>query len=177
MKRLFIILISTIVFLGDCKKDATVRTSGTATIDNTILQPTTNPHVLGFSFSQAKLASSLSSSFDIAITLFNSKPELAAKNFNPSFFKVGDYATENEAKTAFDNLKTVPEPQPWGYFARDIVPNQIWIYRSDIHKTDNEKYTKIRIIEVKTEKEEQYVVYAECTFEWVHQPDGSLNFP
>ena len=170
MKRLFIILTLAIVFMAACKKQFSVRTSGTDTIDN-IKHLTT--FVYGFSFSQAKLVETGS---DIVLDLKKESatliPTLQANNRLPSFLKVGEYANEDEAKNAFDNLKTIPEPQQWLDMADPIAPNQVWIYRSN-----NEKYTKFRIVEVKIEKIELVVDYAECTFQWIHQPDGSVNFP
>jgi hypothetical protein len=52
-----------------------------------------------------------------------------------------------------------------------IRNNQIWIYRSG-----SENYSKFRIISTKSEPGNMRD-YAECTFEWVYQPDGTLTFP
>jgi hypothetical protein len=178
MKRLFIILISAIVFLSACNKEATVRTSGTDTIDNLRYQ-TISYHVYGFSFSQAKLVAT--PKHDIVIDLIHAvgvplRPALQANNLLPSFFKVDEFDTEDEAKKAFDDLKNitamVEQAGLWLNMANPVAPNQIWLYRSN-----DEKYTKIRIVEVKNEKREQFFDYAECTFQWVHQPDGTLTFP
>lgn len=95
---------------------------------------------------------------------------LQSNNLNPSFFRIGDYADEAAAKTAFDNLKTVPAAQ-WTDMADPIAPNQVWIYRSG-----DEKYAKIRIVSTKNEVR-QLIPYGECTFQWVFQPDGSTTFP
>ena len=177
MKRLFVVLISTIVFLFACKKEVTVRTSGTDTIDNTIYPDGPAYYVFGFSFSQAKLMQESANS--------DSKPDivlprnvdntispltLQANNLLPSFLKIGEYDTEEEAKTAFNNLKTVPEGA-WIEMINPVVPNQVWVYRSN-----NEKYTKFRIVSIINEMREN-IPYGECTFQWVHQPDGSVNFP
>ena len=175
MKRLFFTLISTIILLVACKKEVTVRPYGTDTIDNIVHQNVTWFYY-GFSFSQAKLVSTESTPGpDIVLYLnkddVSSRVTLQANNFLPSFFKIGEYANEDEAKKAFDNLKTVPAPQQWLAMADPIAPNQVWIYRSN-----DEKYTKLRIVDIKS-KELQGVPYEECTFQWVHQPDGSVNFP
>jgi hypothetical protein len=176
MKRLLIILISTVAILSACKKEIKVRTSGTDTIDNIVYKNVTWFYY-GFSFSQAKLVATESNPGP-DIVLFLDKDDtsswltLQANNLLPSFFKIGEYASEDEAKTAFDNLKTVPAPQQWLDMANPIIPNQVWIYRSD-----KERYTKFKIVETKNEMKEQIVPYGECTFQWVHQPDGSVNFP
>ena len=175
MKQQSIILISAIVLLVACKKEITVRTYGTDTIDNIVYQNVTWFYY-GFSFSQAKLVSTESTPGpDIVLYLnkddVSSRVTLQANNFLPSFFKIGEYANENEAKKAFDNLKTVPAPQQWHDMADPVAPNQVWVYRSN-----SEKYTKFRIVDLKS-KTQQGVTYDECTFQWVHQPDGSVNFP
>ena len=178
MKRLLLTLISIIVFLPACKKEIKVRTSGIDTIDNLIFQDITY-YVYGFSFSQAKLVSTESNPGP-DIVLFLSMDEigtplglaLQTNSFLPSFLKIGEYDNEDEAKKAFDNLKTVPEPQKWLEWANPVVPHQVWVYRSG-----DEKYTKLRIVETKIEILEEVVPYGECTFQWVHQPDKSKSFP
>ncbi|MDR2886649.1 MAG: hypothetical protein LBV26_01395 [Bacteroidales bacterium] len=176
MKQLFIILILVIAILPACKKDTAVRTSGTDTIDNTIHMDVTY-FAYGFSFSQAKLIATTSAPGPDVVLFLNddntpSRLVLQANNRLPSFFKVGEYASDEEAKEVFNNLKTVPEAQQWFSIAEPIVPNQVWIYRAN-----DEKYTKFRIIETVNEMMEDIVAYGECTFKWVHQPDGSVNFP
>ena len=173
MKQLSIILISTIVLLVACKKDPPARTSGTVEIETTIYQPSTTPYVIGFSFPQAKSVKTNPIPDPDIIILVNGFPSLSlqVRNSQESFFKVGDYESEDKAKKAFDDLKTVQEPEQWLGMADNIAPNQVWVYRSD-----NEKYTKIRI--VKTEFEIlQGISIGKCEFQWVHQPDGSVNFP
>jgi hypothetical protein len=175
MKRLLFILLAITIAIYSCKKEETIRTSGTETIDNTTYQSTTY-FVYGFSFEQAKQVSTLNNPGpDITIYVNRdntpSRLTLQANNLNPSFSKVGDYADESAAKTAFDDLKTVPSTAQWTDMADPISPNQVWIYRSG-----TEKYTKLRIISTVNEMR-QLIAYGECTFQWVHQPDGSLTFP
>jgi hypothetical protein len=173
MKRLSLFLL---LFQGliSCTKVEDTRTSGTDTIDNTTYQSTTY-YVYGFSFSQAKQVSTMKNPGpDITIYVNQDNTPfrltLQSNNLNPSFFRIGDYADEAAAKTAFDNLKTVPAAQ-WTDMADPIAPNQVWIYRSG-----DEKYAKIRIVSTKNEVR-QLIPYGECTFQWVFQPDGSTTFP
>jgi len=174
-KRVFTILILSAAFLGACKKEIKVRTSGTSdTIDNFRYQNVTY-YYYGFSFSQAKLVSTESTPGpDIVLyrddTNTPSRLTLQANNRLPSFLMVEECANEDEAKKAFDNLKTFRFDMLYD-MADPIAPNQVWIYRSN-----DEKYTKFRIVEI-VSKEEQGIPYDECTFQWVHQPDGSLSFP
>lgn len=162
------------VLLSSCEEEVKVRTSGTDTIDNSTYQSTTY-YVYGFSFSQGKLVSTLTNpgpDITIYVNKINTPYSLTfqSNNLNPSFYKVGEYAGEDAAKTAFDNLKSVPSAQ-WTDMADPVAPNQVWIYRSG-----EEKYTKIRIISTVNETR-QLIAYGECTFQWVYQPDGSLTFP
>jgi len=173
MKRTAIILVL-LGILSGCTKKEPVRTSGTDTIDNTTFQSTTY-FVYGFSFSTAKLVSTESDPGP-DITVYVNKDSdpyrltLQADNLKPSFYKVGDFADEAAAKAAFENLKTGTVSQ-WEDMADPLNPYQVWIYRSG-----RDKYTKIRIISTVNEIR-QTIPYGECTFQWVHQPDGSLTFP
>ena len=174
MKRYLYILLSIFLILPGCTKVEKIRTSGIDTIDNIIYQSTTY-YSFGFSFSKAKLVPTYPAPGP-DITLFvniDNLPHiltLQANNLNPSFYKVGDFADENAAKSAFNNLKTVSVSQ-WQDMADPINTNQIWIYRSG-----NDTYAKIRIVNSVNEIR-QNIPYGECKFQWVYQPDGSLTFP
>jgi hypothetical protein len=174
MKRTIIISSIFLLMLAGCTKVEPNRTSGTDTIDNITYQSTTY-YVYGFTFSQGKLVSTIGEPGpDITIYVNKdntpSRLTLQADNLKPSFYKVGDYADENAAKAAFDNLKTVSVTQ-WQEMADPIAANQVWIYRSG-----EDTYTKFRIVSTVNEIR-QTIAYGECTFQWVYQPDGSLTFP
>lgn len=174
MKRSIYILLAILIALSACTKVEKTRTSGTDTIDN-IVHHTTTYFVYGFSFSQAKLVSNLGTPGSDIIVYVNvdnlpARLTLQANNLKPSFFKVGDFADETAAITAFNNLKTFSASQ-WTDMADPINANQVWIYRSG-----SDTYTKIRIVSAVNETR-QTVPYGECTFQWVYQPDGSLTFP
>jgi hypothetical protein len=131
--------------------------------------------VYGFSFSKAQLVSTNTNpgpDVTVYVNIDNQPPKLTlqANNMKPSFYKVGDFADEDAAKSTFNNLKTVSVSQ-WEDMADPLNVNQVWIYRSG-----NENYAKIRIISTVNETR-QLVNYGECTFQWVYQPDGSLTFP
>jgi hypothetical protein len=169
---LFIILVS--IVLNSCKKSDTLSPSGTVTIDNTTYQTTTY-YVFGFSFSKAAKVSTLEDPGpDIIIYVRIDDPPnrltLQANNYNPSFYKVGDYADAESASAAFENLKTVENFQ-WIEMADPISPNQVWVYKSG-----TPTYAKIRIISTVNETRNN-LPYGECTFEWVYQSDGSTTFP
>jgi hypothetical protein len=173
MKRtVFILPIFLLLFA--CTKDEPTRKSGIDTIDNTTYFSTTY-YTYGFSFSEASLVSTnLNPGPDIAlyVNVDNVTPRLTLQtnNFKPSFFMVGQYPDEASAISAYDNLKTVSVTQ-WAEMADPVNANQVWIYRSG---TDT--YTKFRIISTVNETRET-IAYGECSFEWIHQPDGSTTFP
>ena len=164
------IVLVCLLFPVSCGKDDVISTSGTITIDNTTYLSQTY-YVYGFLFSEAKLVSTLSKP-DPDITVISDGTYLyfQTTSLYNSFFKVGDYNDAASAKTAFDNLVSFTMPQ-WEALAERIAPNQIWIIR-----TEDECYAKVRIISTISEVRDGHD-YAECTFEWVYQPDGTLTFP
>jgi hypothetical protein len=175
MKRpVFILIVAFLILLGCTKKEST-RTSGIDTIDN-ITYFSTTYYNYAFSFSSAKLVSTnVNHGWDISLFVNTENPAsprvtLQADNLNPSFYKVGDYADEASAITAFNNLRTVSVTQ-WQDMADPVNPNQVWIYRSG-----SEYYTKIRIISTVNEPR-QGIAYGECKFQWLYQSDGSSTFP
>jgi hypothetical protein len=174
MKNPFLVLLIILTVFFGCRKDNTPSAAGTVSIDNTLSGTAgAGYYALGFLFSQAKKVS----------TLDNPKPDitldndgtlfiliLQTNNRYDSFYKVGEYANATSAEQAFIGLTsfTVPKWEAWGY---QIKPNQVWIFR-----TASEHYAKIRIISTISEIRNNRN-YAECTFQWVYQPDGSLTFP
>ncbi len=175
MRRTIYTLLAIIVAVSACTKVEKTRTSGTDTIDNTTYMSSTY-YYYGFSFSKAKLVSTIENPGpDIVLYVNIDNPAdkrltFQTRNLNPSFYKVGDFADEASAKSAFDNLKTVSVSQ-WQEMADPINVNQVWIYRSG-----TENYTKIRIISTVNEVRNN-LDYGECKFEWIYQPDGSTTFP
>jgi hypothetical protein len=174
MKRTLFILLLAVAFLSGCTKVEKTPTSGNATIDNITYKSTTY-YVYGFSFSGANLVSTMKNPGPDITLYVNTDTQVhrlmfQADNQNPSFYKVGDFANEDAAKSVFNDLKTVSVTQ-WTDMADPVNVNQVWIYRSG-----GEKYAKIRIISTVNEIR-QGIVYGECTFQWVFQPDGALTFP
>jgi len=162
-----------ICLITGCKKEKMPDVSGTVTIDN-ILYGSGPYYALGFCFSTAGTISTLSKNPKHDLTIGNDGTLLnlilQSENFNDSFYRAGDYPDEGSAKQAFDNL-TAPSVPQWIVWADSVKANQIWIYRSG-----TEHFAKIRIISTVSEVRSGRN-YAECTFEWRYQPDGSLTFP
>jgi len=171
MKRIIPIILL-LLFLVSCNKDGTPDTSGTVTIDNTRTLSTTY-YVYGFLFSEAKKVTTLENPPpDITVDTDGNNELFQANNLKNSFYLAGEYNDASAAKTAFDNLvsATVQEID-WEGLAFPVLENQVWIYRSG-----TEHYAKLRIISVVLDVRSGQD-YAECTFEWVYQPDGTLTFP
>jgi hypothetical protein len=169
----FIVLVFAF-FLSSCKKKNDPDISGTITINNELtldqeLQTYVN---YGFLFSQGKLVSNVGSPKpDITIDNDGTLANLILQaKINSKFGKYGEYANAALAEQAFNNLNSV-NVQQWEDWAYTIKPNQVWIF-----STSDDHYAKIRIISTISETRGTRN-YAECTFEWVYQPDGSLTFP
>lgn len=170
----FIISIGLItVLLAGCKKDETAPLSGIITIDNKRMQGSGTYYIMGFTFATASKVSTLSQPGpDISLVVDRGSGiiTLQTGNFNDSFFKYGEYADASTAEQAFDALTSFGQVQ-WKGLAEPVMINQIWIFR-----TSTNHYAKIRIISIST-KDTGGEIEAECTFEWVYQPDGTLTFP
>jgi hypothetical protein len=172
MKKVYFILLTFTLFAYSCKREHTIPTTGTATLNNILTYNSTQQayFAYGFLFSKAELVSTIGNSPDITVDSDGTNLFLQASNLKNSFHKYGEYSDDASAIQAFKNLDEVNVTQ-WLEWASSIKPNQVWIYRSG-----SEHYAKIRIISIIAEVRDNRD-YAECTFEWVYQPDGSLTFP
>lgn len=173
---LFYILFFSFLILSSCKKDETPATSGIATIDNTTTLGQTY-YVYGFLFSEARKVSTLDDPADVltisAEVNINNEIERITFNvntFKECFFLFGEYPDASSASVAFNNLTSFSNPQ-WVDPPVGVELNQIWLFR-----TSKNKYAKIRVISTLAEKRNN-IPYAECSFEWQYQPDGTLTFP
>ena len=175
MKRYLIFILLTFLVAG-CRKDKDAPLSGTFTIDNNLYGD--GPYyAFGFSFISAGKVSTLDDPPPdvtlVAVTdLYGNilKLNLQTTNFKSSFYKAGEYANASDARQAYDNLTSATVTQ-WEDDADAIEENQIWIFRSR-----NEKYAKVLITDTFSEERDIWP-YAECTFNWAYQPDGTLTFP
>jgi hypothetical protein len=175
MKKSILILLMIFLFLPSCRKPTDNPTSGTATINNdSHLDPKIQTYTyFGFLFSEGKLVSvNETPAPDILLindgTLGNLI--LQADNLENSFYKVGIYTDASSAQHAFDTLFH-PVVLQWAAMADSLKSNEVFLYRSG-----SEHYAKLRIVSLVSEVRNSKN-YAECTFEWVYQPDGSLTFP
>ena len=175
MKKKTAYFVCVLLLFSGCKDDE-VPLSGTVTIDNDIYG-TTVYYAYGFTFSKAAKVSSLDTPGpDITVQAgvvtggVVIEPFLSANTLKPSFGLVGEYPSANEAQAAFDALTDAGNPV-WIDLAAPLKNNQVWVVR-----TGEEKYAKIRTIEVMLDDVE-LPPFASCKFQWVFQPDGSKTFP
>jgi hypothetical protein len=176
MKRISASILLIILLVTGCKKNSGPKLSGTDTINN-ILYGTGPYYAYGFSVTLGKNISTSTSPLDVITILADidinnnvRKVGFFTDNYLYSFYRVGQYADSAAASLAFNNLKSFTDP-PWSESGDSVRANQIWLYRTSINS-----YAKLRVISTVGEKRDSKP-YAECTFEWVYQPDGSLTFP
>lgn len=159
-----------------CKKDNKPVYSGTMTLDNELFG--SGPYyAYGFSVPTGKKVSTLENPQDVII--IQADPDIdnnvrkiffACNNYLNSFSLYGQYANESDATIAFDNLLSFSAPQ-WAETGDSVKANQVWLFR-----TSEDTFAKIRVISTVAEKRET-VPFAECTFEWIFQPNGTQTFP
>jgi hypothetical protein len=170
MRSILPILLIVSLCMISCKKKDEIPVSGVVTIDNTTGLSMTY-FVYGFLFSGAEIVSTLNDPPpDITVDSDGAALFFQTNNLKDSFYIYGEYENAGSAEEAFNNLTTVSVSQ-WTGLAYPVEPDQVWIYRSG-----SEHYAKIRIVSIVSEDRDNHD-YAECTFEWVYQPDGSLTFP
>ncbi len=173
MRNAALILLVILFLAPSCKKDKVIPTSGTITINNKLVFGNNSQTYIGygFSFSKADLVSiNANPGPDITIESDGTNLSFQANNLKNSFYKAGEYSDAATASEEFDKL-TSPGVLQWEGMASPVIENQIWIYR-----TGDEHFAKLRVISTISEVRDTRD-YAECTFEWRYQPDGSLTFP
>jgi hypothetical protein len=174
MRTFYIIALIAIMVTGCKKKDDPV-TSGTVTIDN-LLYGTGPYYALGFEVKTGAVVSTLDGAQDVIVIMADAdinnnvrKIFFAVNNFKDAFSLYGEYADASQATAAFDNLTSFTDPV-WTSLGDNVKPNQVWLFR-----TSTDTYAKIRIISTVGEKRNDKA-YAECTLQWVYQPDGTKTF-
>jgi hypothetical protein len=175
MKQVYFTILILSFILSGCKKDNNPRLSGTITINN-IFYGSGPYYAFGFSVPTGQKVSTLNDPLDVITIMADAdindnvrKIFFANNNFKYSFYRFGQYTDAATASLAFKNLTSFTNPL-WTETGDSVKANQVWLYR-----TDMDKYSKIMVISTVAEKRNK--PYAECTFEWVYQPDGSQAFP
>ena len=176
MRGIYLIIFVVLFALTGCKKNDSPGLSGTDTINNTLYGA--GPYYAnGFSFTSGKKLSTLNKpppditiEADIAVDGSIKNLYFSTNNFYNSFSLFGVYTDATQASQVFKSLTSFSITQ-WNPLGNNVIANQIWIFKTNI-----ETYAKFRIISTVGEMRNN-IPFAECTFEWVYQPDGSLTFP
>ena len=179
MKALFpAVLLLAILTTGCQKKESGPKVSGEITI-NSKLYGSGPYYIIGYNFARGELVKSGSvPEPDITVQVQaspdNTKVDwayLGTNNFQNSFSLNGSFSNQTDAEAFFNNYKTVPDTLGYTGLAKDIRPYQVWTFR-----TEGLKYVKLLILKVVAEIRENNP-YAETTFRYVYQPDGTNTFP
>jgi hypothetical protein len=176
MNRAVTLLLLTILAVS-CGRDESVPLHGTITIDSRLYGA--GPYyAIGFTFISAMRTPTNRTPMPDILVLAETNVTgdvtgvfLSTSAFLPSFQLHGEYPDAASATSAFSDLTEANPASNWIDLALPVEANEVWVFR-----TRDEQYAKIRIIEVKGELREG-IPYAECTFEWTFQPDGSTLFP
>lgn len=153
------------------------QNSGTITLTSELYDTDSYYYALGLSFDEGKEVPTLPDQYRADITVqagpvTGGGPAVAylsANTLNPPFALAGEYASEGDARNAFNELKS-PGTLSWIDLAAPLKANQVWVVR-----TRDYKYAKLRIISVTLTATPGPL--ATCRFEWVYQPDGTATFP
>lgn len=179
-KILFAGLVLILSFTG-CKKDEpSIITSGTVTLTSTRILEGSTYSYFGFSFEKggvSKYNPETSTEWpDIVIIpiqepsrdvtgAYLDSPNIIENSFNLT----AEFENETSATDFFNNYKTV-DVTNFLKLAKPILKYQVWTF-----KTSKKLFAKLLITDVQA-----YIKvstpYAETTFKWVYQPDGSNEF-
>lgn len=182
MKKIIISSVFLALISAGCEDDdKPIANSGEVTITSDLTLEGNTYTFNGFSFKQGKVIYYNPESGDVApdliVTPDNSGVEITAilQFFNnPAQKQLFGYLDEfndlNSATEFFDNYTEVSESLGFSVWANPIKQNQVWIV-----KTLDDHYAKILIKDVSTFLKDTRP-YAETTFKWVYQPDGSVFF-
>ena len=177
-----IIITGLVLILGfaGCKKDEpSIITSGTATLTSTRFREGSTYSYYGFSFEKggvSKYNPETSTEWPDIVIIPIQEPSgdvtgafLDSPNIDNSFNLTAEFDDETRATDFFNNYKTV-DVTNFLKLAKPILKYQVWTF-----KTGKKLFAKLLITDVQA-----YIKvstpYAETTFKWVYQPDGSNEF-
>lgn len=176
MKHWLIPALTVMLLFTGCGGDEQ-KNSGTITLTSELYEADSYYYALGLSFDEAGAVPTLPDQYRADITVQAGPvtsggpvvPFMSANTLNPPFALVGEYASEGEARNAFDGLKSIGTVS-WIDLAAPLKANQVWVVR-----TRDNKYARLRIISVSITTTP--ALLATCRFEWGYQPDGTATFP
>ena len=178
MKKVIFLKLIVLVILLSCKKEnGDVKENCSEVILSSKLYGSGPYFTYGFSFSEGKLLKYPGSEIIVDITILAqvevdgsvSGGFLDSPNIKESFNLTAEFSTADSALNYFNNYSLVVD-SAFVEMARPLKGNQIWTIR-----TRHNKYAKILILSVLAYLDEENIAYAQTTFKWCFQSDGSKN--
>jgi hypothetical protein len=177
MKKITLLIIIAFLVLG-CNKNNNPKTTGEASLNSELILEGETYSVPGFSFESASVVlynpaggQTIPDIFalpDVQNNVYSAYFD--TQNTLPSFALVAEFESSGEAQDFFNNYKLV-DVNSYSGLAKPVVKNQVWVF-----KTRNDKYAKLLVVKVDAYLKDDEA-FAEVTFKWVYQPDGSKVFP
>jgi len=177
MKKIAFLLVFSLFLLGCDNKNKT-KTSGEVSLNSELILVGETYSVPGFSFESASVELYNPAGGNTIPDLF-ALPEVQnnvysayfdTQNNYPSFALVGEFDSSSEALDFYNNYKQVNVNNYTG-LAKPVLKNQIWVF-----KTRNDEFAKLLILKVEAYLKDTEA-FAEVTFKWAYQPDGSTVLP
>ncbi len=179
MNRLLLLSALLLFAFSGCEKEEGPDTSGEATLTSDRILEGSTYSIYGFSFEQGKMIKYNPAGEGIIPDFFILPKTgtggqingalLDSPNQNKSFSLTAEFSDSLLALQYFEQYKNVIDSN-YVFLADPLNENQIWTFR-----TRDNKFCKILIKEMKAfvKNSENY---AETTFLWEFQPDGSMEF-
>ena len=170
-----------LIITGCNDENNTTPNSGEATITSELILEGSTYTFNGFSFGQGKVIfynpASGNMAPDLVVIPDNSGPEIIAilqilNNVQEKQLMslVAEFEDFSSAENFFNSYSEISDTLSYRVWAKPTLENQIWII-----KTLSSNFAKILIKDVLTYLDGTKP-YAEVTFKWVYQPDGSMIF-
>jgi hypothetical protein len=179
VKRVFIFSVLLLFAFSGCEKEESPDTSGEATLTSDRFLEGLTYSIYGFSFEQGKVIKYNPAGEGIIPDFFilpktgtggqSTGALLDSPNQNKSFSLTAEFSDSSLALQYFSEYKNIIDSN-YVFLADPLKENQVWTFR-----TTANKFGKILIKDVKAFVKDTEN-YAETTFLWEFQPDGSLYF-
>ncbi len=175
------ILVGCTILLSGCEKDNTPKTAGEVTITSERVLEGQTYTINGFLFAQGKVINynpeTSTKKPDLVVLAAGDAQEVVAILDMPGNVQqkllmglAGEFGDWTSAEEFFNTYTQIPDSLTYSFWINPTLKNQVWVI-----KTLEGKYGKIVIKNVATYIA-QTTRYAEVTFKWAYQPDGSTLF-
>ncbi len=179
MNRILLFSVLLLFAFSGCEKEENPDTSGEATLTSDRFLEGSTYSIYGFSFEQGRVIKYnpagegiIPDFFILPKTETGGQPTgalLDSPNQNKSFSLTAEFSDSSLALQYFNAYKNIIDSN-YVFLADPLEKNQVWTFR-----TNSNRFGKILIKDVKALVKDTEN-YAETTFLWEYQPDGSLEF-